>query len=137
MTDQPRRVMANRIRHPVMGTPAADMARGLNYQSNQEESVNDQNAPSVPPTDPEQRAAWDFSAALTTGDYLAAVRVLQNIANAGDIETAALLLEGALGAGVEAVRRMSAETTGPVVVTQRVATVERGATMIGYTDRRR
>lgn len=91
----------------------------------------------TPPTDPQQHAAWDFSAALMAGDYTAAVRVIQSVANAGDIQTAATLLEGALGAGVEAVRRMTADQTGPVVVTQRMTTVERGATVIGYTDRGR
>ncbi len=83
----------------------------------------------TPPTDPQQRAAWDFSAALVAGDYAAAVRVLQDRANAGDVEIAATLLEGALAAGLEAIRRMPA--AGTVIVSQVTGTVEAGATRIG------
>ncbi len=84
------------------------------------------------PTDPEHRTAYDFAAALTRGDYTAAVQLLTNVANAGDTTLAATLLEGALSAGAEAIHQLTAHRCQPTAVTQTVTTVEAGSIVIGY-----
>jgi hypothetical protein len=78
----------------------------------------------------DQQTAVEFAAAVSRGDYRAAVDIITNVTNAGDRELAALLLEGVIAAGVEAVEKMARSRT--VSVTQTITEVPKGATVIGF-----
>lgn len=85
-------------------------------------------------TPAEAHAAAEFAAAISSRDYRAAANLITNVTNAGDIELAALLLQGVIDAGVEAVEQMASQRT--VSVTQTFDTIPAGATVVGYQSRR-
>jgi hypothetical protein len=82
----------------------------------------------------DQQTAAAFAAAISRHDFRTAADIITNVTNAGERELAALLLEGVISAGVEAVERMAASRT--VSVTQAFTEVPKGATVIGYSSRR-
>ncbi len=79
----------------------------------------------------EARTAADFADAIRRGDYPAAVTLLTNVTNAGDIHLAAALLQSLVEAGAEAVAAM-AKRRRSVSVTQTFTDIPKGATVIGY-----
>lgn len=85
-------------------------------------------------TNADQHTAMEFAAAVSRNDYRAAADIITNVTNAGDPDLAALLLEGVISAGVEAVEKMARSRT--VSVTQTMGTVPKGATVIGYSSDR-
>ena len=85
-------------------------------------------------THTDQQTAVEFAAAVSRNDYRAAADIIADVSNAGDRELAALLLEGVITAGVEAVEKMTRSQT--VSVTQTITEVPAGATVIGYSTRR-
>ena len=80
-------------------------------------------------TNADQQTAAEFAAVISRHDYRAAADIITNVTNAGDRELAAMLLEGVISAGVEAVERMARSRT--VQVTQTITDVPKGATVIG------
>jgi hypothetical protein len=81
-------------------------------------------------TNADQQAAVMFAAAVSRRDFRAAAELITNITNAGDPDLAALLLQGVIDAGVEAVEEMARTRT--ISVTQTIKDVPAGTTVIGF-----
>jgi hypothetical protein len=103
----------------------------MDGQTARNPSVTDEPTPTHDPIDtPDKRQAARFAAAMTVRDYRDAALIITECVAAGDVDLAALLLEGTLSAAMDAIQ--IAATSPVITISQTVGDVPAGTTRVGF-----